>query len=46
MLTRGKWSDGIVADHSPMQIKVSWPAENAANELLSLTLFGGYAAEA
>jgi len=29
-----------------MQIKVSWPAENAANELLSLTLFGGYAAEA
>lgn len=29
-----------------MQIKVTWPAENAANELLSLTLFGGYAAEA
>jgi hypothetical protein len=25
-----------------LQIKFSWPAENAANELLSFSLFGGY----
>lgn len=25
-----------------LQIKFSWPAENAANELLSFTLFGGF----
>lgn len=28
-----------------MQIKVSWPAENAQNELLTLTLYGAHAQE-
>jgi hypothetical protein len=28
-----------------LQIQVSWPQENAANELYSLTLYGGYATE-
>jgi hypothetical protein len=28
-----------------MQIKFAWPAEDAANELLSLTLYGGYSSE-
>jgi len=28
-----------------LQIKFSWPAENYANELLTMTLYGGYAEE-
>jgi len=52
--TRTTYNQGFylmdIADDIPalcrhIQIRCDWPAENAANEILSMTIMGGIAAE-